>query len=160
MYPIYFVLILALIKHFVQPSIESAIPLFPKTPVSMEVPSGQLYVSPNSSAVGHLMDRVTAKLQSGGPLAYVMFASADDAADRYRTNDGRNVTAGINFDDGTLANLTYMIRMNFYNIASTDVAAVYSSEGSDSSVHLENLFTNIRVKYIDQGSRNQNDSKD
>ena len=105
------------------------------------------------------MDRVTDKLESDGPLAYVLFESADEADDMYRYNDGRSVIAGVNFYDGTLLNLTYTIRMNFDNVASTDVNAVYSSEGSDLSVHLAKLFTNIHTKYIDHGSKNQNDDK-
>ena len=137
LYPIYLVLILAMIKYLTSPSTEGVIPSFPTKPVSTEVRSGQLFVSPNTTAVGQLMDRVTAQLVSDSPVTYVLFGSVDKAVNRYR-RDARNVLAGINFADGTLQNLTYTIRMNYTKIASTEMAAVYSWKGRDLSACLGN----------------------
>ena len=121
-------LIFAFIKYIKLTSTDDVITSFPIKPVSPVVRSGQLYVSPDTTDVGRLMDRVTAQLVPDGSVTYVLFGTVDEAFTKYRRN-GPNVVAGINFDDGTLQNLTYTIRMNLAKIPSAWVAEKYSPDG-------------------------------
>ena len=126
------VLILAMVKYLTAPSTEAAIPRYPTRAVSTNVGSGRLYVSPDTTAVHSLMDNIITRLDSDGPIKYVLFGSKKESVNAYRTN-APHVIAGIDFTDGTLNSLRYTIRMNQTMVASTtspwpgtsDILSVY-----------------------------------
>ena len=144
-FSIYMVLILAMIKYLTSPSTEAAIPHYPTRAVSTKVGSGQLYVSPKTSAVRNLMDNVMTRLDSDGPIKYVLFGSRNESVNAYRKN-APHVIAGINFADGSLRTLVYTIRMNQTMVAST--TSPWPGTSDILSVYLWNLSYTYYIRII------------
>ena len=151
--PIYFVMILALIRLSTNPSKEEAVESFPEVDLTVFAPnlhlgddsSNILFISPNTDAVQQFVDSVLTLLHARTPYesVYKVFATADDAEDAYRDNSSY-VTAGIDFKDGSLSKMEYTIRMPYGSIAKT--SNMYSSQGVCSTEIARTMFVSTTLK--------------
>jgi hypothetical protein len=113
--PIYFVLLLVLVRKAVSPAIQPAIPEFPAELVNKYVTPYRLFVSPDTPTTRDLMATVEFFLLGNQEIRY--FPTMADAETFYTQNatledaheDDEYLVTGLHFD---VENLTYTIRLH------------------------------------------------
>ncbi|KAL3876747.1 hypothetical protein ACJMK2_034544 [Sinanodonta woodiana] len=123
--PIYFILILAMIKFFIKPQTVPQLTDFPVTDLfsnSFHPNLSKILVSPNETYVHNIMSKAGDVLKDvlGKSPEFEYFTSKLDAEKKYKANSNA-VSAGVIFDYDRQGKFSYVIRMPYENIARTGV---------------------------------------
>lgn len=143
--PIYFIAILAMIKHFVKPQTFPEIQYFRSYSLhatNFSTVSGTLLVTPNSSYAHTVMQDVLKTINSVYPQQQInveYFTNEKSLLEAYQTSTDK-IFAGVILNYKSNNNLSYALRFPFSDIASSDSGDLYqdqaqcrNGEGLDSS---------------------------
>ena len=128
--PIYFALLLIMIKAFVKPEQRPQIESFPQYSMNMSTfkmaATKTLLVTPDSNHLVPLMDEVVRKLGIRAQPPYLLFKNPTLAEEYYRINSS-SISAGIDFGNSSQNLISYTIRMDNFMMANPSM--LYTDNG-------------------------------
>ena len=141
-YPVLFIAILGTIRITTSPKPVPAVNSFPTLSLDraafiLALEGSSFLVSPNSSTVKSFVDVLFADLLATKNVSLTYFTNEQQAEQFYlntNTDDDTVDYIGLHFEDGTLVNFNYTIRMEYSSVAPS--SSKYGNQG---------MYINIKV---------------